>query len=233
MTDYDLHYWPVPFRGQFVRAVLAYAGKTWTEHDAGAIGALMEEPVAAMPAPFMGPPMLVDRAAGFAIAQMPAILSYLGETLGLLPEVPALRAMTLKVILDANDLIDELTLDGGKQMWTEASWRAFVPRLRRWMSFWEETGRRHGLTADAGFLLGGDTPGMADVVTATLWATLGDRFAPIAALLEEAAPMTAGLTRRVAGVPALARLAAKARRDYGDAYCGGEIEASLRAVLGG
>ena len=27
MSDYDLYYWSVPFRGQFVRAVLAYAGK--------------------------------------------------------------------------------------------------------------------------------------------------------------------------------------------------------------
>ncbi len=35
MADYELYYWPVPFRGQFVRAVLAYAGKTWTEGDAG------------------------------------------------------------------------------------------------------------------------------------------------------------------------------------------------------
>ena len=31
MSDYDFYYWSVPFRGQFVRAVLAYAGKTWTE----------------------------------------------------------------------------------------------------------------------------------------------------------------------------------------------------------
>lgn len=27
MPDYELYYWSVPFRGQFVRAVLAYAGK--------------------------------------------------------------------------------------------------------------------------------------------------------------------------------------------------------------
>lgn len=31
MSDYDLYYWSVPFRGQFVRAVLAYAGKAWTQ----------------------------------------------------------------------------------------------------------------------------------------------------------------------------------------------------------
>ena len=37
MSDYDLYYWPIPLRGQFVRALLAYAGKTWTEHDGAAI----------------------------------------------------------------------------------------------------------------------------------------------------------------------------------------------------
>jgi glutathione S-transferase len=99
------------------------------------------------------------------------------------------------------------------------------------MSLWEETGRRHGLKAELGFLLGGETPAIADIVTATLWSTMADRFPTIAAILDEAAPMTAGLTRRVAHLTPLAKLAAKARRDYGDAWCGGEIEASLRKVL--
>lgn len=79
----------------------------------------------------MGPPLLVDHAANVAIAQMPAILLYLGETLGLLPATPAGRAMTMKVVVDANDVIDDLTLDGGRLMWTEASWKEFVPRLKR------------------------------------------------------------------------------------------------------
>jgi glutathione S-transferase len=99
------------------------------------------------------------------------------------------------------------------------------------MSFWEGTGRRHGLTAEAGFLLGGEAPGVADVVTATLWSTMADRFPQIATILEAAAPMTAALTRRVSALPPLAKLAAKAREDYGDAYCGGQIEVSLRKVL--
>jgi glutathione S-transferase len=99
------------------------------------------------------------------------------------------------------------------------------------MSFWEETGRRHGLKADSGFLLGGEAPGLADVVTATLWSTMADRFRKIEAILEDVAPMTAAMTRRIADRPPLAKLAAKARQDYGDAYCGGRIEASLRKVL--
>ena len=66
MSDYDLYYWSVPFRGQFVRAVLAYAGKAWTEGGDAAISQLMKTPVKHMPVPFMGPPMLIDKKADFA-----------------------------------------------------------------------------------------------------------------------------------------------------------------------
>jgi glutathione S-transferase len=233
MSDYKLYYWSVPFRGQFVRAVLAFAGKTWTEGGDDAISKLMEAPVKKMPVPFMGPPLLFDKKASFAIAQMPAIILYLGETLNLLPATPALRALTIKIVNDANDVIDEITLDGGREMWTKKKWEEFVPRLKRWMSFWEEIGRRHGLKRDSGFLLGGELPDIADVITATLWSTMADRFPEIGNILDETAPMTAELTRRVANLPELVKLAAKARRDYGEAYCGGQIEASLRKVTGG
>lgn len=232
MSDYVFYYWSVPFRGQFVRAVLAYAGKTWTEGGDVAISNFMGGPLKRMPVPFMGPPLLIDKKDDFAIAEMPAIILYLGETLDLLPKTAALRAMTMKVVNDANDVIDDITLDGGREMWTEKRWQAFVPRLGKWMSIWEETGERHGLTKDSGFLLGGDQPGIADVVTATLWSTMVDRFPAIGTILNESAPKTAALTRRVADLPPLKELAAKAKEDYGDSYCGGQIEASLRKVLG-
>jgi glutathione S-transferase len=231
MTDYDLYYWPIPFRGQFVRAVLAYAGKSWREHDGGAISKLMGGPVEAMPAPFMGPPVLIDKKADVALSQTSAILLYLGETLSLLPADPASRALSLKMVNDALDVIDDITLDGGRLMWTKPRWKEYQPRLRKWMGLFEEAARRRGVTAEAGFLFG-EAPGIADIVTATMWSTMGDRFPALQALLEETAPLTAGLTRRVAALPALAKLAAKARHDYGDAWCGGRIEASLRKVLG-
>ncbi len=231
MPDYELYYWSVPFRGQFVRAVLAHAGKSWTEAGDEAIGKLMEGKVKNMPVPFMGPPLLIDKKADVAIAQMPAIILYLGETLDLMPATPALRALTMKIVNDSNDVIDEITQHGGREMWTAKKWRAFLPRLEKWMSFWEETGRRHGLTKNAGFVLGGAATGIADVITATLWTTMSDRFPPIAAMLEENAPRTATLAQRVSAHPKLAKLAAQTRKDYGDAYCGGEIEASLRKVL--
>lgn len=231
MTDYDFYYWQLPFRGQFVRALMAYAGKTWTESDDKSIMKMIKGPVNDLPVPFMGPPMLIDNKTGVAIAEMPAIVLYLGETLDLLPATPALRAMTIKTVNDANDVIDEMSRDGGRDMWTEKRWLEFVPRLKKWMSVWEETGRRHGLTAHSGFLLGGDVPGIADVVTATLWSTMTERFQKVDTVFQKAAPMTAALSRRVSAIPALAKLVAKAREDYGDAYCGGKIGDSMKKVL--
>jgi glutathione S-transferase len=229
MTDYDLYYWPIPFRGQFVRAVLAYAGKSWSEHDGAAIRTLKDGPLAHMPAPFMGPPVLIDKAADVALSQTTAILLYLGETLDLLPPDPASRAQSLKMVADALDVLDDITLDGGRLMWTEPLWQAFLPRLSKWMGLFEETLRRRDV--ETGFLFGA-TPGVADIVTATLWSTMGDRFPTLRALLDETAPLTAALTLRVAALPALAKLAATARRDYGEVYCGGQIEASLRKAMG-
>ena len=232
MSDYELHYWSVPFRGQFVRAILAFAGRSWDEADDEATAGLMDGPPSAMPVPFMGPPVLMDCTSGFAVSEMPAIVLYLGETLDLLPPSAGLRALTMKVVCDANDVLDEATLDGGRDMWTAEKWRAFEPRLAKWMGLWEDLGRRHGLEHDAGFLLGGDEPGIADVVTSTLWATMAYRFPRVDALLTETAPRIAALSRRVAALPPLAELAARSRRDDGDAWCGGEIEASLRKALG-
>ncbi len=231
MSDYELHYWQMPFRGQFIRAILAFAGQRWDEFDDDAVSTLMEAVPAAQPVPFMGPPMLVDRHAGVALAEMPAIAYYLGETLDLMPASVAGKALALKVVNDANDVIDELTLDGGKQMWSPQRWKKFQPRLAHWMSIWEETGRRHGLARDAGFLLGGPRAGVTDIITATLWGTLDDHFPVIGHLLETQAPATAALAKRVNAEPSMVNLAAVTRERFGDSYCGGEIEKSMKRVI--
>ena len=231
LADYELLYWSAPFRGQFVRAVLAFAGKSWTEGGDAKIARLMEGRVEDMPVPFMGPPVLIDHAADVAIAEMPAIILYLGDTLDLLPNTAELRAMTMKIANDANDVIDEITLNGGDHMWTEERWQQFVPRLAKWMQLWEETGRRRGLEPDGGYILGGKSPGIADVITATLWTTMTERFSKIRDLFEETAPTTANLCRRVSALPPLAALAKTARKNYGNAYAGGQIGDSMSRIL--
>jgi Glutathione S-transferase, C-terminal domain len=50
-------------------------------------------------------------------------------------------------------------------------------------------------------------------------------------MLKTSAPMTAALIKRIAALPPLRKLAANAQEDYADAWCGGQIEKSLRNVL--
>ena len=230
MADYTLIYWPVPFRGQFIRAILAHAGKTWDE--SGEVAELTSAPPDEQPVPFMGPPVLIDERTGFRLSEMSAIAFYLGETLDLLPTSVQGRAMSIKVVNDANDVIDEITNDGGREIWTPDSWKAFIPRLRRWMEIFEVTARRNGLTPEAGFLLGGDQAGIADIVATTLWGTLAEKFPKIGDILRDQAPLIAGLTKRMWATRPFIELAAFSKERFGDAYCGGHIEASLRKVTG-
>jgi glutathione S-transferase len=232
VAEYTLYYWQMPFRGQFVRAILAHAGKSWDEPDDEAVAKAMGKPAAKQPIPFMGPPLLIDHATGFALSEMPAIVGYLGETLWLTPDDPQVRALTTKITCDANDVIDEMTRQGGMKMWTKEAWAEFRPRLKRWMSFWEVTGERHGLEADRGFILGGDAATTADIVTATVWFTLAERFPRIGTMLKRAAPKTEALARRMMATPALAALWDQTNARFGEAYCGGKIETSLRKVAG-
>jgi glutathione S-transferase len=227
MRDFTLYYWPVPFRGQFVRSVLAHVHATWDEAGIEAISTLMHT----APARHVGPPVLTDHAADLSLAQTPAILAYLGRKHGLIPDDPPNDALTAKIVADVNDVLYEMTLHNGAQMWTRESWNAYRPRLGRWMEIFEETGRRHGLTAQAGYFLGTETPGLADLTAHILWGTMTAKLPPLRSMLDATAPSIAGLSDRIAGLPEQSDLRARSNAEYGNDWCGGQIEASLRAVL--
>ncbi len=231
MTDYTLYYWPLPFRGQFVRSVLAHVHATWDEPEIGAISALKDRAPAGQLVPHMGPPVLTDHAADLSLAQTPAILAYLGGKHGLIPNEPARDALTVKIVADANDVLYEMTLHNGAQMWTQESWNAYRPRLGRWMEIFEETGRRHGLTAQAGYLLGTEAPGLADLTAYILWGTMTAKLPSLRPMLYATAPAIGGLSDRIAGLPEQRDLRARSDAEYGHDWCGGQIEASLRTVL--
>lgn len=231
MTDYTLYYWPIQFRGEFVRSVLAYVEASWVE--AGFDQTLAQraaEPQAQL-VPHMGPPVLTDHSRDAHLSQMPAILAYLGEKHGLLTDDPVLKAMNHKIVADANDVLYEMTRYNGAQMWTEETWSEFLPRLRRWIEIFEETGRRHGLTAQTGYIFGTASPCLADLVTSILWGTMTAKLAPLQQMLETHAPAIAGLSDRIAALPSQIELRKNSNAAFGDTWCGGQIEASLRAVI--
>ena len=231
MADYTLYYWPVPFRGQFVRSVLAHVGASWTEADIDTLIALKDAEPAQQPVPHMAPPVLTDHSADLSLAQTAAILAYLGGKYGLIPQDPARVALTNKLIADANDVLCEMTLSNGAQMWTQKRWESYRPRLGRWMAIFEAQGRRHGLTVEGGYVLGTDAPGVADLVVHILWGVMTAKLPALRPQLETTAPAIAALADRIARLPEQEQLRTQSDEAYGDDWCSGLIEASLRAVL--
>ncbi len=229
---FTLYYWPIPFRAQVARYILAHAGAEWDEPDRDALMALYQADVADQPVPFMGPPVLHDRDGDVWISQMPAICSYLGEVLGLMPGTPAADAMTRKVLGDCTDVLHGLTRNCGMAMWTDAAWSDFVgTRLPRWLQIFEALGQRHGLGATSGTLLGTAAPGVADLACAALWRTIADKLPALRAAVAAHAPNVLALSDRIAETPAIAALCRDQEARWGDVWCEGEIEVSLRNVL--
>lgn len=231
-TRYTLYYWPIPFRGEFIRAALALAEQSWDEPGMDEVTELKLMPTKAQPIPLMAPPVLLDHRNDVALAQMPAILMYLGLEHGLLPQKPSDVALTQKILCDANDVLDELTLFGGRSMWTLGEWQSFVEdRLPRWLDIFEETLRLQGVTEKSPFLFGAAAPGLADVTVAVLWGVMTTKLPRMAHCLQAHAPLTAQFVRHVLSVPELQRLRHDSDARFGDVYCGGQIEASIRDML--
>ena len=231
---FALYYWPIPFRAQFVRYILTHAGARWDEPDSSALVDLYRAKIADQPFPFMAPPLLHDREGGLWISQMPAICSYLGEVFDLMPGTPEKDALTRKVLGDCTDVIQGMTCNCGATMWTRESWDAYAEtRLPRWLEIFEETGRRHGLTNESGTLLGTPEPGVADLACAALWVTIADLLPQLQDLMTRHAPHVLALSHRIADAPAIRALRSEQAAAWGDVWCSGQIEDSLRTVLEG
>lgn len=217
--SYSLYYWPIPFRGHFIRMILAQVGADWDEPGFDALSELKGRPPADQPYPFMAPPLLHDRDADRWLSQMPAIVMYLGRKHGLSRDAD----LELRLICDASDILLEITRSHGAQMWDGASWAEFTAaRLPRWMAIHQVLADRHGLT--------GDTPGLAELILAALWHTMVDRLPGLRPLLCEHAPGIAALGDRVAGLPWVSAMLDD-WQDRTPRYCGGQIEASILAML--
>ena len=134
-------------------------------------------------------------------------------------------------IADADDVLCEMTLHNGAQKWTQKRWNTYRPRLARWMAIFEEQGRRHNLTLQEGHILGTSIPGLADLTVYILWGVMTSKFPTLRSLFESTAPTIAALSDRIGQLSEQEELRARSDDEYGDVWCGGQIEASLRAVI--
>ncbi|MEJ2021937.1 MAG: glutathione S-transferase family protein [Maritimibacter sp.] len=218
MPDYTLHYWPIPFRGHFIRYVLAHVGASWQEVPRKPEGHEY---------PFLALPLLIDKRSGQSLSQTPAILMSLGRTYDLVTDPD----QTLRLICDCMDVLTEITRAHGAQMWDRPAWEEFTStRLPRWMEQHEQIGLSHGLTSGAGHIFGTEAPTLADLTLAALWHTMVDRLPGLRPLLHEHAPAIEGLVDRIAARDDISAMLADWEND-GPRYCAGQIEASILSML--
>ena len=233
MSDlrYTLYYWPIPFRGIFIRALFALRELSYEDGSVQELIELRRRPPEEQPLPFMAPPLLHDHQRARWLSQFPVILRTLAEEHELLPTEPEARLIAEKVILDSLDVLAEITRSNGAQMWDRESWGRFRgERLPRWLAIFEAIGGRHQLGEAEGTLLGGPLS-VADLCCFALWGTMERSFPSLSSTLRDNAPRVMALADRVAARPQLQRFLEEERALLGERYCGGQIEASIRAML--
>ena len=229
MLEYKFYYWNVPFRGNFIEIFLHEVRANYKRLDPTQI---YPEKSLKISSPGMAPPYLYDCKNKKYLAQMPAILMYLGNQYNYLPKRPRVLALAFKTIMDCHDVLAEITRYYGMKMWDKKNWREFRSRrLSRWMRIFEKTGREHRLKKNQGFLLG-STLSVADIATTALFGTMIHCFPEMAKDLNDNAPNIAQLCQRIEARPYIHPFLVKQRREYGKAYCGGQIERSLRDMIG-
>ena len=241
----------------FARATLALAGKDEPRlAPVPELMALKNAPPAAASGPlFMAPPLLHDTVADVWLSQNAAIVQYIAAKHGLLPSAAvdadaggadaaataaaaaaaaAVQASTaLKVMLDANDVLNEITRGTGSRMWEPEAWKQWrSTRFVKWLQVFEQQAVRSGCTEEEGrSLLGTPKPSMADAALFALLVPMVRCLPQLRADLDTHAPVCVALVNRLAeSVPQLAKLRDEALPE-GGVYCGGQIEASLRSML--
>lgn len=194
-------------------------------------GALKDKPIADKPVPFMGPPLLLD--GEVAVSQMSACIYYLSCKLNLLPDDPVKASLCMKTLGDCTDVLSEMSLNNGFTMWDEKGWTEFRGgRFVKWLQIFEETGTRQGLGTDTGFFLGTTEASIADMAVFACWGTIKRCFGELLPDMETNAPRVMALCARLGENPGLKKLFEDQEKKWGKLYCGGQIEKSLRKVLG-
>ncbi len=222
---FRLYYWPIPFRGAFVSYLFAFRDVPLAQVSSfEAIGKLKSLPPEEQGIPFMGPPVLEDLEAGLTLSQMPAIVLYVSKELDLLPEQPVDQAIAMKVLMDCNDLLMEICRYNGSMMWEREAWLEFRgKRLPHWLSVFEESLARGHFS--------GKQSSYADIAVFALFVNMMRCLPELESDVRDHAPGVHAHCHRIGLTPSLAAKVAQDDEEFGDLYCGGQIEASIREML--
>ena len=227
-----LYYWPVPFRGDFIRILLEEADESYEEATYEEIIDLYSMAVEDQPFPAMAPPFLHDLDSDIFLGQMPVIMMYLAEKLNFLPKDPFQSAICLKLLLDSNDVLAEITNLNGMVMWEYPSWQEFREnRLKRWFEIFEQTGQKFGLGSENDYMFGGGQISVADITTYALWGTMIRCLPELRVDCQKHSPHIFELCQRIEKHPKIQSFIEDQSRNHGNLYCSGQIEKSIREML--
>ena len=221
---FQLYYWPIPFRGCFVSYLFAYRGVPLLEASGfEEIEDLRSRAPSDQAIPFMGPPLLRDLESGRTLSQMPAIVLYVSRELDLVPEDPFDVAMCMKILMDCNDVLMEICRYNGSIMWEREEWTQFrAERFPHWLEIFEESLQRGHF--------GKDPAAFSDISVFALFGNMMRCLPELEPDVLKHAPGVHAHCQRIGSTPSLAEYVAGEAQRYGQLYCGGQIEKSIRRM---
>lgn len=222
---FKLYYWPIPFRGCFASYIMAYHEIPFIEETSiDENESLMNQSPQEQEVPFIGPPLLYDFQNGKSLSQMPAIIFYISKEFGLLSQDSYEVALQSKIIMDCNDVLMEICRYNGSSMWDRDSWIDFRgKRLPKWMKLFEELANRNYLT--------GPKTTVSDICTYALFGNMIRCLPDLEKDLNKNAPSIHSLCKRVQSHPPLEKFVTDQYKKYGNVYCDGKIEESIREMI--
>jgi glutathione S-transferase len=99
------------------------------------------------------------------------------------------------------------------------------------LEIFEQTGRNFGLGSKSGYMLGGEALSVADIVTYALWGTMIRCLPDLSVDCREYSPNVFALCQRIENRPKIQKFVEGQMQRYGNLYCGGQIEKSIRQML--
>ena len=233
-SKFKLYYWPIPFRGNFIRCMLSFCN---VQYNDATVAELLELKSADMSskdtrAIFMAPPLIYDVEEDIFISQMPAIVLYLARKYNKMPTNNNQITITENILLSSNDILAEISKNNGSMMWqNKEEWQEFIDgRFCRWLSILESQATRNGLRENAGYFFGNNAATAVDIILFALIGTMRAKLPEMIPILLKGCPSVMNLCDRLLEESSNLKLLFDEQASN-NVYCGGQIEASIRKVL--
>ena len=234
MNEFKLYYWPIPFRGNFIRCMLSFCNVSYHDATVPELLELKNKDMSSKDtkAIFMAPPLIYDTTEDMFISQMPAIVLYLARKYNKLPLNNKDITITENILLSCNDILAEISRNNGSQMWEDKNeWNEFINgRFLKWLSILENQAFRNGLKENESYFFGGNEATAVDIILLALVGTMHAKLPEMKPILLKGCPSIMNLCDRLLNESSNLKSLFD-EQSSSPVYCGGQIEASIRKML--